>query len=43
MDALNPSPAGSMGAVRDRGNTNEQAAFSSGDQMSTILVGIWTP
>lgn len=43
VDAVNPSPAGSMGTVRDPGNTNEQASFSSGDQMSTILIGIWTP
>lgn len=42
VDALNPSPAGSLGTVRDRGDTNERATFDSAN-LSTILIGIWTP
>jgi hypothetical protein len=42
VDALNPSPAGTLGTIRDPGDINERATFESG-QLGTIIIQIFTP
>lgn len=42
VDALNPSPAGSMGTTSDHGDSNQRATLGSAN-LTTILIGIWTP
>jgi len=42
VDALNPSPAGTLGTIRDPGDFNERATFESG-QLGTIIIQIFTP
>jgi TolB-like protein len=42
VDALNPSPAASLGTLRDRGDTNERSAFDA-SAIGTLIINITTP
>ncbi|MBX6332585.1 MAG: hypothetical protein IRY91_12125, partial [Gemmatimonadaceae bacterium] len=42
VEALNPSPAGMLGTIRDRGDANQRAILESG-ALATIFIKVFVP